>query len=104
MLKLAVERIDGVRRGAGEALRTVVLLNGGECDNEPRKVHALPGAADLCALFAASDAVRWNEASSVIARLVPLMAYQPYRRPLLEGLSLSIGSLSEGTVSFCWPH
>lgn len=47
--------------------------------------------------------MRWNEASSVIPRLVHLMAYQPYRRPILEGLSLSIGSLSEGTVRTRYP-
>jgi hypothetical protein len=54
--------------------------------------------ADSVAFLSRQDAVRWNEASSVIPRLVPLMAYPPYRRSLLEGLSLSIGSLSEGTV------
>lgn len=47
MLKLAAERIDGVRRGAGEALRRMVLIEvGGE------KEWPLPGAADLRALFA----------------------------------------------------
>jgi len=44
------------------------------------------------------DAVRWNEAASVFPRIVPLVSEPVFKRSLLEGLTLSIGSRSEGTV------
>ena len=53
MLKLAVERIDGVRRGAGEALEKIVLLDAATVNADgPAKGFSLPGAAVLHGLFA----------------------------------------------------
>lgn len=46
VLKLAVERIDGVRRAAGDALQRIVLL-----EREPAGQFALPGADHLRGLF-----------------------------------------------------
>lgn len=47
VLKLAAERIDGVRRAAGDALREIIILDGPQ-----GKEWQLPGASELSSLVA----------------------------------------------------
>ncbi|CDZ98449.1 Beta-tubulin folding cofactor D [Phaffia rhodozyma] len=89
-LKLAAERLDGVRKVAGECLKDIVLRDG----QKPEWV--LPASSILRNLYKGPEPVRWQNSQAVISRLVHLVSEQTYRRPLLEGLTLSIGSLSEG--------
>jgi hypothetical protein len=136
LVKLGAERIDGVRKVAGEGLKLLVIGEegregvGGEKKKtaggaaEKEDMWEIPGRETMRAFFEeyvslppleltskqqigdlsdlslcpSPDAIRWNEASSVFPRIVALISQPILRRSILEGLSLSIGSRSEGTT------
>ncbi|CAA7261518.1 unnamed protein product [Cyclocybe aegerita] len=97
LLKQGVERLDNVRQEAGICLMR--LLN-----NAPPRVDGadrwrLPGLSLLIELFQnpTEEAVGWNEGSWLFPRAMRLLEVPEYRKHVLVGVVLSIGSKTDST-------
>ncbi|BGP58228.1 hypothetical protein JCM8202v2_005889 [Rhodotorula sphaerocarpa] len=78
MARLALERLDSVRKVAGGELVRIATLDG---PNE-RHLLELKPLRDLASQGADQ---RWADAEWAAAQVLPLLAYEPYRREILEG-------------------
>ncbi|KAF8583340.1 ARM repeat-containing protein [Ramaria rubella] len=94
ILKQGVERLDNVRRQAGEDFLRLLrrdLPNVADC--EKWKVH---GHSLLGQLFLTED-VGWHEGQWLFPRAVRMLEVGVYRSYVLHGLVLSVGSKTDST-------
>ena len=91
LLKQAVEKIDRLRECAAQALRDVAELS---C------VQGLPHWVEVRAALGVGGESPgdWSAPSVSFPRLVPLLPLAPYTGPMMAGLVLSVGGLTESVV------
>jgi hypothetical protein len=87
LVRQSVEKIDKMRDLAGSALERLVRST-----NPP--LPALPRRSDLLVLLDRSDPINWASASSTFPLLINLLSMDEYARPVLTGISRSIGGKS----------
>ena len=82
--------------GAGDVL--CALLYGGEnvATQPPLPTAVIPESAAL--LLAVTPGMNWQAAGDSFPRLLPLLATEGYHSPLLAGLVVSVGGLTESTM------
>ena len=92
LLKQAVEKIDRVRECAAHCLCGLV--------GDAAVLQHAPHAAKLRSALspAAPSTVDWSAPSASFPRLVPLLALPTFTLPLLCGLVVSVGGLTESVV------
>eukprot|EP00850_Spirogloea_muscicola_P016377 SM000132S26892 [mRNA] locus=s132:248317:254950:- [translate_table: standard] len=88
MSKQAVEKLDKVRAIAGSTLQRIVHQG-------LVILPSTPGYPDLKLLVPQDTSINWAVAEDTFPRLVALLAWPELRGPLLEGLVISAGGLTE---------
>eukprot|EP00850_Spirogloea_muscicola_P004404 SM000019S04948 [mRNA] locus=s19:155448:161920:- [translate_table: standard] len=86
--KQAVEKLDKVRAIAGSTLQRIV-------HKRLVMLPSTPGYPPLELLIPQDTSINWAVAEDTFPRLVALLAWPDLRRPLLEGLVISAGGLTE---------
>lgn len=94
-VKQAIEKIDRLRGVAGETL--CALLYGGDSEQHPPLHSACVPEAEALRQ-AVEPGVNWQAASEGFPRLLPLLQTTTYHYPLLAGLVISVGGLTESTM------
>ncbi|KAJ3170509.1 hypothetical protein HDU87_008744 [Geranomyces variabilis] len=89
LCKQAVEKIDRMREVAGAVLMEVLW----EVDG-----FEFEGREELRALLPRNAELNWSSSTQVYTFMMPVLAMPQFRAPLLEGLVVSIGGLSESLV------
>ncbi|KAJ3162190.1 hypothetical protein HDU88_007113 [Geranomyces variabilis] len=89
LCKQAVEKIDRMREVAGAVLMEVLW----EVDG-----FTFKGREDLRALLPRNAELNWGSSTQVYTFMMPVLAIPQFRAPLLQGLVVSIGGLSESLV------
>lgn len=92
LLKMGVERLDGVREAAGKTLEELVKKQTETCD------FHLKGVERLQSTLSSPDAHNWRIFSWAAERLFPFFDVEEYRSALLEGTALGINPHSTGTA------
>ncbi|KAF8510075.1 TBCD protein [Hysterangium stoloniferum] len=98
ILKQGVERLDNVRRQAGESF--LVLLQ----RQPPGEEWAMDGYSLLSELFLQGELIGWNDGPWLFPKAVRLLEIKTYRKLILHGLVLSVGSKTDATqrpVAIC---
>uniref|UniRef100_A0A8H8CLD5 Tubulin-folding cofactor D C-terminal domain-containing protein n=1 Tax=Psilocybe cubensis TaxID=181762 RepID=A0A8H8CLD5_PSICU len=96
LLKQGVERLDNVRQTAGTSI--VRLLNAPLPLVERPERWRLPGLDLMNTLFQnASDQSGWNDGNWLFPRAMSLLEVPQYRKDVLSGIVISIGSKTDST-------
>mmetsp|Transcript_8740 Transcript_8740/g.14333 ORF Transcript_8740/g.14333 Transcript_8740/m.14333 type:complete len:766 (-) Transcript_8740:366-2663(-) len=95
MLQQASEKIDRVRKCAGEALARTLHL-----PSPP--IQLIPCQSNLAAVIPSSHTFNWASASLTFPILTPLLSLSPYRFHILLGTVISVGGLTESVVKHSW--
>jgi hypothetical protein len=113
ILKQGVERLDNVRRQAGESF--LKLLRRGSPNVEEGAQWRVQGYSLMEQLFLTyvtqqvqnvlpdthlrdGEEVGWNEGQWLFPKAVRILEVSAYRKPVLRGLVLSVGSKTDSTV------
>ncbi|KAF8513769.1 TBCD protein [Gautieria morchelliformis] len=103
ILKQGVERLDNVRRQAGESF--MKLLRRGPPNVDGSEQWGVHGEPLMKLLFlGGDDDVGWNEGQWFFPKAVRILEVEMYRIPVLRGLVLSVGSKTDSTqrpVAMC---
>ncbi|KAF8319117.1 TBCD protein [Clavulina sp. PMI_390] len=99
LLKQGAERLDTVRREAGQQICSLAEARVALRDSDALRAWQLPGLDQLAQAFLKIEDIRefWSEGELLFPKLIPLLAISEYRKPLLHGLILSIGSKNEAS-------
>ncbi|KDQ11508.1 hypothetical protein BOTBODRAFT_457108 [Botryobasidium botryosum FD-172 SS1] len=95
ILKQGVERLDNVRQKAGEQIMTIVQQS--LPDIPGIQAWRMDGQELVSELLSSNDDIAWTEGKWLFPRAVQLLSIPRYRKQVLIGLILSIGSKNEGT-------
>eukprot|EP00741_Cyanophora_paradoxa_P003051 tig00000663_g2963.t1 len=100
LLKQLAEKIDRVRRVAGEVLHRLLHAR------EPA-VPGVPHRAELEEIFPAEECgpgagMNWAAPGATFPRVVRALALPAYASPVLSGLVVSVGGLTESLVRHSW--
>uniref|UniRef100_A0A8C4TP08 Tubulin-specific chaperone D n=1 Tax=Erpetoichthys calabaricus TaxID=27687 RepID=A0A8C4TP08_ERPCA len=97
----SAEKIDCFRAHAGHVFLTLLHF-------EQPVVPHIPYREELLKIFPRTDieTLNWNAPSQAFPRITQLLSLPIYQCPTLLGLTVSVGGLTESTVSgvCCWPN
>lgn len=115
ILKQGVERLDNVRRQAGESFLKLLRKEPPTVqESEKWRIHGRPLMEQLFLkyvtcyatltfvmtfLFRSEADVGWNEGQWLFPKAVRMLEVEMYRLPILRGLTFSVGSRTDSTVS-----
>ena len=120
ILKQGVERLDNVRQQAGECFMKILTLSVPSVGGGDR--WCLPGLTLLHKLFlrfvvfylmlrfgfnvslSEPKQMGWNDGVWLFPRALHLLKIPEYRKHVLRGIVISIGSKTDSTVNFYLPH
>ncbi|TRM60520.1 armadillo-type protein [Schizophyllum amplum] len=89
ILKQGVERLDNVRDEAGVCARSLLELE------PPAGDYAIEGGEMMRTLFLQGELVPWSDGSVLFPKAARLLCVARYRKQVLSGIILSVGSRSE---------
>ncbi|KAF8957293.1 tubulin folding cofactor D C terminal-domain-containing protein [Flammula alnicola] len=96
LLKQGVERLDNVRQTAGVCFMTLLNMPLPLVDRADR--WRLPASPLLRELFVSpSEQIGWNDGTWLFPRAIRLLEIPEYRKPVLSGIVISIGSKTDST-------
>jgi hypothetical protein len=118
ILKQGVERLDNVRQQAGACFMKFLTLSAPSVSGGDR--WSLPGltllqklflryvvllcnaatASDSTFLFSETEKIGWNDGTWLFPRALHLLEIPEYRKHVLRGIVISIGSRTNSTVTF----
>ncbi|KAF8327012.1 ARM repeat-containing protein [Cantharellus anzutake] len=96
-LKQGAERLDNVRQEAGIQIRSVLQRIGGRTGTKGYDAYHLDGEETLWKLFD-SEQTEWLNPAFIFPRIVEVLRIPTYRKQVLQGLTLSVGSRNESTL------
>ena len=91
VMQQAVEKMDKIRGLAGETFQDLLALL-------PTQPELIEERATLAAAIPKDSRVNWSSPSETVPIFVSLLQLRQYTRPLLVGLIVSAGGLTESTV------
>ncbi|KIJ54812.1 hypothetical protein M422DRAFT_24702 [Sphaerobolus stellatus SS14] len=94
ILKQGVERLDNVRKHAGEHFVDLLKRGGPKVENGSQ--WTMDGEELVKGVFNGED-IGWNDGQWLFPRAVQFLEIRTYRKSILNGLVLSVGSKTDGT-------
>jgi hypothetical protein len=91
LVKQAVEKIDRLRGHAGSTLQ-------GLLHNEPSLAEWIPNAEDILEAVPVDTKINWQSSKDSFPPLVGLLNTDAYHYPVLSGLVISVGGLTESLL------
>merc|ERR1711871_338018 len=91
LVKQAVEKIDRLRGHAGATLQ-------GLLHNEPPLTEWIPNAEEILAAVPSDAKINWQSSKDSFPALVGLLSTDVYHYPVLSGLVVSVGGLTESLL------
>ncbi|KAL1744501.1 armadillo-type protein [Schizophyllum fasciatum] len=89
ILKQGVERLDNVRAEAGACVLSLLALT------PPTEAYAIDGGDAMREMFVQGEPVPWSDGALFFPKAARLLDIARYRKEVLSGMILSVGSRSE---------
>ncbi|KAL1722870.1 armadillo-type protein [Schizophyllum commune] len=89
ILKQGVERLDNVRAEAGACMLGLLMIT------PPTEAYAIEGGDAMQEMFLQGEPVPWSDGTVFFPKAATLLNVARYRKQVLSGMILSVGSRSE---------
>ncbi|KAL1689403.1 armadillo-type protein [Schizophyllum commune] len=89
ILKQGVERLDNVRAEAGACMLGLLMIS------PPSEAYAIEGGDAMREMFLQGETVPWSDGAVFFPKAATLLDVARYRKQVLSGMILSVGSRSE---------
>ncbi|KAL1667009.1 armadillo-type protein [Schizophyllum commune] len=89
ILKQGVERLDNVRAEAGACMLGLLMIT------PPTEAYAIEGGDAMREMFLQGEPVPWSDGAVFFPKAATLLNVERYRKQVLSGMILSVGSRSE---------
>ncbi|KAI5896933.1 ARM repeat-containing protein [Schizophyllum commune H4-8] len=89
ILKQGVERLDNVRAEAGACMLGLLMIS------PPNEEYAIEGGDAMRRMFLQGEPVPWSDGAVFFPKAATLLDVARYRKQVLSGMILSVGSRSE---------